>query len=107
MEIFAFKLTMPNVGSWNGRWSREKDLHVKFVRMTKDRLAETGLEEGNYGYNFGDGWFANVQVFKVSGEERRELNKRSKGFAGYDWMIDSIIEHGRIITDDEEDETDW
>lgn len=26
--MIAFILTMPNIGSWNGRWSGENDLHA-------------------------------------------------------------------------------
>ncbi|MBA2877997.1 hypothetical protein HNR63_001051 [Anoxybacillus kamchatkensis] len=97
MKIFAFTLTMPNVGSWNGRWSGEKDLYVKF-RTLKNKDAER-VKEGNYYYDFGDGWGANVNVRVVDSKEKQRLQRKSKGFAGYDWMIDSIIENGEIISE--------
>lgn len=102
MKIFAFKLSMPNVGSWNGRWTGEDNLYIRFRKMTNKRIEETGIKEGSYRYNFGDGWSANVNVFVVDGKERQRLQRKSKGFAGYDWMIDSIIKNEKIIVPDED-----
>lgn len=101
MKIFAFKLSMPGNNSWDGKWSGAGNNYIRFVSMTNARLEETGLEDGSYGYNFGDGWFARVDVFEVTSEEKRKLGRNSKGFAGYDWMIDSIIENGEIISSDD------
>lgn len=91
---------MPNVGSWNGRWSGEKDLYVKFRKLTNKQLAESQIEERSYYYNFGDGWGASVNVSVVDSKERQRFQRKSKGFASYDWMIDSIIKHGKIISED-------
>lgn len=99
MKIFAFKLTMPNVGSWNGRWSGEKDLYIKFRKLTNKQIEKSKIEEKSHYYNFGDGWDANVSVFVVDSKERQILQRKSRGFASYDWMIDSIIENGKIICD--------
>lgn len=99
MKIYAFKLTMPNVGSWNGRWSGEKDVYIKFRKLTNKQIEESKIEERGYCYNFGDGWSANVSVFTVDSKERRRLQQKSKGFCDYDWMIDSIIKNGKIISD--------
>jgi RNase P/RNase MRP subunit POP5 len=101
VKIFAFQLSMPNVGSWNGKWSGERDLYVKFRKLKNKELEQSKIEEGSYYYNFGDGWGANVNVRVVDGRERDRLARRSKGFAGYDWMIDSIIKHGKIISSDD------
>lgn len=98
MKIFAFTLNMPNVGSWNGRWSGERDLYLKF-RSLKNKDAES-LKEGSYYYNFGDGWGASVQVSIIDSKEKQRLQRKSKGFAGYDWMIDSILNHGKIVAED-------
>ncbi len=100
MKIFAFTLSMPNVGSWNGRWSGEKDLYVMTRKLTNRQLEVSKVEEGNYYYNFGDGWGASVNVRVVDGKERQRLQRKSKGFAGYSWMIDSIIRNGKIISKD-------
>lgn len=88
---------MPNVGSWNSEWTGENNLYIKFRRLTNKQIEESKVEENFYHYNFGDGWSANVEVFVVDSKERQKLDRKSKGFAGYDWMIDSIIEHGKII----------
>ena len=101
MRTYAFKLSMPNVGSWNGRWSGEKDLYIKFRKLTNKQIEESKIEEKSYHYNFGDGWSANVHVFVTDSNERRKLERKSKGFSGYDWMIDSIIKNGKIITEEE------
>ena len=42
------------------------------------------MKEGNYGYDFGDGWFANVEVTFVTPSEARSAMKKSDGFCGYD-----------------------
>lgn len=101
MKIFAFKLSMPNVGSWNGRWSGENDLYIRFKKLTNKQIEESKIEEKGYHYSFGDGWSANVSVFAVDSKERQKLQRKSKGFAGYDWMIDSIIKNGKIISSDD------
>ncbi len=101
MKTFAFKLSMPNVGSWNGRWSGENDLYIRFRKLTNKQIEESKIEEKGYHYNFGDGWSANVCVFTVDSKERQKLQRKSKGFAGYDWMIDSIIKNGKIISSDD------
>jgi hypothetical protein len=100
MKTFAFELSMPGVSSWNGRWSGEKDLYVVFKRLSKQRIEESQIKVGNYGYDFGDGWRARVNVRQVDSKERQKLSRKSKGFAGYDWMVESIIKHGKIIAED-------
>jgi len=104
--LMAFILTMPNVGSWNGKWTGESNLYARVFNFTnrygtskaaKDK-AHSILAEGNYHYNFGDGWSANVEVKAVSASEATKIRKESKGFCGYDWMIDSILQDGNIHT---------
>ncbi len=34
---------------------------------------------------------------EVDGKEARRVRKESKGFCGYDWMVDEIRQHGRIL----------
>ena len=50
----------------------------------------------SFGYNFGDGWFASVEVRAVNRSEARTLRKASQGFCGYEWMIESILYDGAI-----------
>ncbi len=101
MKTFAFQLSMPNAGSWNGRWSGEKDLYIKFRKLTNKQIEESRIEERGYYYNFGDGWGASINVFVLDSKERQKLQRKSKGFCGYDWMIDSIIKNGKIISSDD------
>jgi hypothetical protein len=89
--ILAFELSMPNVGSWNGKWSNADKKFVRTRSFKKD-----APKTGNYYYNFGDGWGANVSVREVDSREAAKLKRASAGFNGYDWMIDSIVKYGKI-----------
>ena len=101
--IVAFELTMPNNNSWNGQWSGDKDLHVKFRKLGRGKAAHDKAKEiasiSPQYYNFGDGWGALVKVYIVDTKKKNELAKRSAGFCGYDWMIDSILHFGDIRTE--------
>ena len=55
------------------------------------------LEKGSYSYNFGYGWAARVDVKIANAREAANLRKKSKGFNGYDWMVQSILEFGEIL----------
>jgi len=46
-----------------------------------------------------DGWGANVAVELIGSVEKKIREKKSAGFCGYEWMIDSILKHGKITTD--------
>jgi len=95
-KMLSFKLTMPNIGSWNGRWTGEEKLYYRTRKLSKQKEIE--LDGKNFYYNFGDGWGVNVHVELVDAREAQRRRKRSAGFCGYEWMIDEIIEHGRILT---------
>ena len=84
-----FKLSMPNVNSWNGRWSGEN----KNYRIVRSVDAETVANWGSmyWHYSFGDGWCAGVKAHVMKPGERK---KKSDGFCGYDWMVDNIIRWG-------------
>lgn len=96
-----FTLSMPNVGSWNGKWSGRENLYA-IVRPFTGRLglakAKAMLAKGNFYYNFGDGWGASIRVSEITGPEARRVKKASKGFCGYDWMVTSIIDSGSIYS---------
>ena len=103
--ILAFTLSMPNNNSWDGRWSGEGRLYVvtrTFTGAKGGKKAGEILSSRSYYYNFGDGWGASVSVKEVSPSEARQLRKKSNGFCGYDWMVDSIISHGKILNSLEE-----
>jgi len=99
--ILSFEITMPNVGSWNGKWTGAENLHFAFRNMSKKEV-ETfmeGKEHKNFYYNFGDGWGANVKVKPIDAKTKNKIQRKNSGFMGYDWMIDSIFEHGKIIVE--------
>jgi hypothetical protein len=120
MKTLSFELTMPNVGSWNGKWTgSDKKYFVirKLDNETADKIMKdaksTPIYEGffqpklvgysplreNYYYNFGDGWGANICVEQVDAKEASRRRKKSIGFYGYEWMVDSIIRFGDILND--------
>ena len=87
---------MPGNNAWDGKWSGDGKLFA-IVRTLRNQTAEKVLTTPVYGYAFGDGWFASVNVAAVDGTEAARIKKQSQGFCGYDWMVDSIVQHGRII----------
>ena len=95
--LICYELTMPNIGSWNGKWSSEGNLHC-IVRSysAKSDIPAKVLSMGSYYYNFGDGWGASVGCRVVDGREAARLRKHSRGFCGYDWMVSEIETYGRI-----------
>ena len=92
-----FILTMPNVGSWNGKWTGEGRVYAR----ARNAKQYPDCKEGSYHYSWGDGWGANVEVRKVTVAEANKYIKKTAGFCGYDWMIDSIIECGQILNTSE------
>lgn len=92
----AFELSMPSNNSWNGKWSGEGRCYA-VVRSY--RTAKPWMDKESYTYSFGDGWVARVAVRMVDASTAAKLRKATKGFCGYDWMIDSIERHGRISAD--------
>lgn len=99
--LVVFKLSMPNVGSWNGKWTGAENLYAVIRNVTADQC--TAIDGKSFYYNFGDGWGASVSARRVANQrESRSIRKDSKGFCGYEWMIDSIIAHGKIQTEAEQ-----
>ena len=93
--LISFELSMPGNNAWNGRWSGEGNCYavVKAFRKMPDTF-----KLGYYDYNFGDGWRAAVSVREITRGAAQKLGRQSRGFCGYDWMIDEIIKFGRIKT---------
>ncbi len=100
--ILSFELSMPNNNAWNGKWTGEGTLYAivkNFGRGKKANVkAQQLLDKGYYRYNFGDGWSAGISVESVSAKDSAKLRRKSAGFCGYDWMVRSILEHGKIQT---------
>ena len=85
-----FRLSMPNTGSWNGKWSG-RDRNYTLVRsIPEQRVRALGIPTSWY-HNFGDGWGASVFSTVMKKGER---SPKSDGFCGYDWMVDRIIRWG-------------
>ncbi len=93
--MLGFTLSMPNVGSWNGQWTGEADLHYRSRKLSKAQEAE--LDGQYFHYNFGDGWSAGITCKIIDSKSNTKLKRKSVGFSGYDWMIDSIVEFGEIL----------
>ena len=96
--MISFELSMPNKGSWDGKWSREGQL---FVRTRRERDVPKEYWNKSFYYSWDDGWTACVTTTRVTCAEAKKLEQKSKGFHGYDWMITSIIKHGDIGTERE------
>lgn len=88
---------MPNRGSWNGRWSGEDTLYA-IVKGFSQIAADKILSQSSYYYRWDDGWGASVSVKAIDAKESRRVKKVSKGFCGYDWMVESIFLYGAIYT---------
>jgi hypothetical protein len=103
MAKVCFTLSMPNVGSWDNKWSSAHKLFARVVDFGRGKVGDEKAREvaakGSYHYNFGDGWCARVSASIVDGKEAAKIRKASQGFCGYDWMIDSIRKHGKIQVD--------
>jgi len=91
--MIAFILTMPSIGSWNGKWSGEDNLYA-IVRA--ERSVPKDVVVKSFWYNWNDGWSACVSVEKVDCKTGNTIIKKSRGFCGYNWMVDSIIKNGCI-----------
>lgn len=118
MKTLSFELTMPNKGSWNGKWSGEDRKYFivrKFDNMLANKIMKDAktipIYEGvftrtqtgstppskNYYYGWNDGWGANIRVEQVDVREATKRRKNSSGFGGYDWMVDSIVRFDEIL----------
>jgi hypothetical protein len=120
MKTLSFELTMPKVGSWNGKWTSAEKKHfiIKSVHndvadkimdgaksyplyegiLVRTLVGETPLRKEYY-YDFGDGWTAGVRVELIDAKEGNKRRKQSCGFAGYDWMVASIFQFDDILND--------
>lgn len=95
MTTLCFILTMPGRGSWDGNWSGDGRFYAAIRRVKDSKAGE--LANGHFTHCWSGGWRASVEVRIVSGSEITKIRRRSNGFCGYDWMVDTIISHGRIL----------
>jgi hypothetical protein len=97
----SFELSMPGNNAWNGKWTGEGKLYVRVINVGTRKDAREKYEKliGHHSYSFGDGWRAAITVRECTSAAARKLKKDSLGFCGYDWMIDSLRQWGRILSD--------
>ena len=95
----AFFLSMPNCGSWNGKWSGAGRKYVVVRRFLKHKLdnANRILNTGYYHYSWEDGWGAGITVKEVDSKQAAKLRKESQGFCGYEWMVKSLWDYDKIL----------
>lgn len=91
--MIVFTLSMPNRNTWNGKWTGDGRV---FARTRYDREVPKEVVGKSFLYSWPDGWTAFVTVEKMNYREANKLMKKSEGFCGYDWMIESIIRYGEI-----------
>lgn len=99
--LISFELSMPSNNSWNGCWTGENNLYALVRNVGTIKGAREKWEKliGRHTYSFGDGWVACVTVRECTSSAAIKLRKDSKGFCGYEWMIDSLARWGRILAD--------
>lgn len=97
--MIVFMLTMPGVGSWNGKWTGNDRL---YCRVLPERSVPKELVGHSYEYAWDDGWRACISVEKVSAVEARKMEQKSAGFCGYGWMIRSLLKCGYILSPSDE-----
>ena len=109
MTVLLFEYGHTSVGSWNGDWAGRGATYAKQVAVDAKKLKElkelgVSTEIGSkssFFYDFGDGWKAKVWMTVGYKKDFKDIMKVSKGFLGYDWMIDEILSFGRILSKDE------
>lgn len=96
MTRIEFRLSMPSAGSWNGQWSGAGKNYL-IIKTLSDKAANTlmlGELERSWFHRWDDGWGARVAARVMGAGERRP---KSDGFAGYDWMVANILDHGSTL----------
>ena len=96
MTRIEFKLTMPNRGSWDGKWSGEDRNYTLMQELEDDHASQ--IDGQSWSYNWPDGWRAEISARVVPAAETLKL---SLSFHGYDWMVASILRYGKIYADHE------
>lgn len=98
MKHLLFSLYMPNPPTYNSKWLLEEEDHTVARSFTDSEFAK--LPDNILGVHFfywDDGWIAQIFVRQVDLREKRNRLKKSSGFCGYEWMVESLIERGKII----------
>ena len=96
--MVVFTLSFPNRGSWNNKWTGDGRI---YCRIRPNRSVPKESQNKQFIYDFGDGWVALVTTQTMDSKDAHKLEKKSMGFSGYDWMIESIIKKGDIFKPNE------
>lgn len=104
MKILCFTLSIPKNNSWDNKWTAFDRFYARTRKINENdekKLKTLGIDfnkKENYyfTYDFQDGWIAEIKVKTVSNKEAEIINRKSKGFCMYDWMIDNILNNGKI-----------
>ena len=91
-----FRLSMPNVNTWNWRWTGEGRNYTITKNLTNKKAIFLGLDKvknTSWHYHWSDGWSACVTATVIPKGERV---RKSDGFCGYNWMVDEIIWYNEI-----------
>ena len=98
--ILAFELSMPGIGSWNKKWSGEGRYYAMVKNMGRSQKAKAQghdiIANQPYNHSWDDGWRARIDVRQVDAQEARKIRRDTKGFCGYDWMVENIMLCGSI-----------
>ena len=70
--IVCFELTMPNRGSWNGRWSQEKDRHI--ITKTDRQISKKKCQELD-GQSFYYRWSDRILWIRLDGRQYHPQRK--------------------------------
>lgn len=98
MKFILYTLSMPRVNTWNNKWSGEnKGFYVVRKYLDGDPALKNIQTSKFYNYDFGDGWSARIDTNVIEQKSVASYRKKSAGFMDYDWMIDEIESHGRIL----------
>lgn len=105
MTVLLFEYGHSKINTWNGRWAGEDKIFAKEVFLStskRERLSELGFDlrrgaKKSFTHDFGDGWVAEITMTVGAKKDFKEVMKHSEGFMGYEWIIDSILKHGKIV----------
>ncbi len=102
----CFSLSMPGKASWTGKWSGSGKNYVRAPNVgwseLKKKRAQYLIDNSPFFYSWSDGWKASIRIKEVDGKEARKIRRKTDGFCGYDWMIDSLLQYGKIYADYDE-----
>ena len=105
MSALIYTLSMPGRNSWNGRWSGEDRIYAAIRRLPAGKKHEAKADRiiagSPYRYRWPDGWCASFSVHRAKGRDVTAVRRKTNGFCGYDWMVDSIEADGDIYGPDQ------